>query len=75
MGQPARALRLAGAGAVQGDAATFRLPPCEQAVLEQSIATARAALDETTATAAWAVGQAPALEQAVAEALAGGPGG
>lgn len=67
--QPERALHLAGAGVAHGESATVQLPPPEQAVLEGAMATARAALSEEAATAAWADGRAMSLAQAVEYAM------
>jgi hypothetical protein len=65
-----RALRLAAAIAALSAQAGYRLEAVRAHVpVEQTIAAARAALDERTATTAWAEGEAMTLEQAVAYAL------
>src|SRR5207249_1429114 len=66
-GQPVRELRLAGAGAAHRPG--INLGGAEQAWLDRMLAPARHALAESTQSAAWAVGQAMTLEQAVAYAL------
>jgi tetratricopeptide (TPR) repeat protein len=74
-GQAERALRLAGAGLALGDGVGFQLPAPERELLERAVEAARAALGEQAATAAWAEGQAMALERAVAYALEEHAGG
>jgi hypothetical protein len=66
-GQAGRALRLAAASAALSAQAGYRLQPA----VEQTIAAARAALDERSAAAAWAQGEAMTLEQALAYAVDG----
>jgi non-specific serine/threonine protein kinase len=73
-GQAERALRLAGAATSLAEATALRPPGPEHEGLERAIDTARASLDEQTATAAWAAGQEMPLEQAIALALDAGPG-
>src|SRR5262249_19988974 len=73
-GRPARALRLAGAAAPLRGAFGRRRWPLDQAQLERWVQTARAALGEPAAAAAWAAGQAMSLDQAVAYALEDAPG-
>jgi len=67
--QPERAARLLGAAAALREAGRHIPYPAEQSVIEQSLAAARAAVDEATFTAAWEAGRALTQEQAVAEAL------
>jgi non-specific serine/threonine protein kinase len=66
-GQVERALRLAAATAAISAKAGYPLG----AAVEQTIAAARAALDEREAIAAWAEGEAMTREQAIAYALKG----
>jgi hypothetical protein len=67
-GQAERTLRLAGAVTALAEAQGYRLPAPEQAVLEDAVEAASAALDVHAATAAWAVGRAMTLAEAIAEA-------
>jgi non-specific serine/threonine protein kinase len=68
-GWPTRALRLAGAAEALRRARHIRIVPAEQAELDRRLKTARQALGEEGAAAAWTNGQALSLEQAVAYAL------
>jgi tetratricopeptide (TPR) repeat protein len=68
-GQAARALRLAGAYTALSEAAGLRLPEAEREVVEQAMATARAALGEWQADAEWAAGRALPVDQAIVYAL------
>jgi tetratricopeptide (TPR) repeat protein len=68
-GEPARALRLAGAAAAPGAAGGAALQPTERQRLERWLAGARRAVGDEAAATAWAEGQAMSLEQAVAGAL------
>jgi tetratricopeptide (TPR) repeat protein len=67
--QPERALRVASASAGLRHIAGYQARPHEQAELERSLATARRAVGQAAAAAAWAAGQAMSLEQAVDDAL------
>src|SRR3989440_1753130 len=66
-GQPARALRLAGAAAALRDRLGWQLWPADQATLARGLAAAREALSAEGQAAAWADGQALTVEQAIAE--------
>ena len=68
-GQPARALRLAGAAAALRDRIDEQPWPANQATLTRRLAAAREALSAQGQAAAWADGQALTVEQAIAEAL------
>jgi non-specific serine/threonine protein kinase len=70
-GQPERAVRLAGAVERMSETIGATIQPGERRRLEHWLTTARQALAEKTG-AAWAVGQAMSLEQAVAYALSEG---
>jgi hypothetical protein len=70
-GQPARAVRLAGAASAA--AAGRPLQPTDQATPEGGLARARTALTAAALAAAWTAGQAMTLEQAVAAALEEAP--
>ena len=65
-----RAARLLGAACAQLDPGNHPSPP-DQREIDQWIEAARAALDESTFSAGWQVGQALLLEQAVDLALQG----
>jgi non-specific serine/threonine protein kinase len=67
---PARAITLCAAASRLRDEARAPLPPEERAVVERTLATARAAMDQPAADAAWAAGRALTLPQAVEAALA-----
>jgi len=67
--EPIPAIRLAGAVDDLRHALGMPRPPIDHARYERMIATARAQVDATTAAAAWAIGQALAFDQAIAEAL------
>jgi predicted ATPase/DNA-binding SARP family transcriptional activator len=69
-GQAERAARLLGAAATAQEGLEGVMLPSERAGFERTTATARAAVGVGPFAAAWAAGQALALEQAVAEALA-----
>jgi hypothetical protein len=66
---PLRALRLAGAAAALRAQLNRPLAPSEQATLERRLVRARQALSAGDQAQAWAVGQASAPEQAIADAL------
>ena len=66
---PARAARLWGAGERLRQALGCRSAPAARAIYERALAAARAQLGEEAFAAAWAVGQALTLEQAIAAAL------
>jgi tetratricopeptide (TPR) repeat protein len=68
-GQPARALRLAGAAAALRDRIGEQPWPANQAALTRTLAAAREALSAHEQAAAWAHGRALTVEQAIAEAL------
>jgi non-specific serine/threonine protein kinase len=68
--QPERALRLAGAAAAAHRDAGGSLPPRVRAVIQRRLEAARQSLDEKTAAAAWAEGQAMDLHAAMVYALA-----
>ncbi len=63
-----RAVRLFGAATAARAALGAPLPPDERARLERAVESARAKLDPTTFTQAWAEGSALTLEQALADA-------
>ena len=67
--QPERAARLLGADAARREAHAILIWPDERAEYEQLGADTRAALSSEAYAAAWAIGQAFSLEQALAEAL------
>jgi tetratricopeptide (TPR) repeat protein len=69
IGQPERALRLAGASAARCAEIGVSQPAIFEARRESMIAGARQPLSEATQAALWAEGQAMPLEQAVAYAL------
>lgn len=68
--KPERSLRLAGAAAALRQVLGAPLPLAEQAQLEGSLGTARQALSNTAASAAWLEGWGMPLEKAVQDALA-----
>jgi hypothetical protein len=68
-GQPERALRLAGAASALRATCGAPLPPAGQAHLDARLAGPRRVLGEEAAGAAWAAGQAMALQQAISSAL------
>jgi tetratricopeptide (TPR) repeat protein len=74
-GQPARALRLAGAAAALRERVGWQPWPADQARLTGRLAVAREALSVEGQTAAWAAGQALPVEQAIAGALEQAHGG
>jgi tetratricopeptide (TPR) repeat protein len=74
LGQPERALRLAGASAAHRERIGVSLPPMFRVRFEQIIAPARHALTEPEQTRLWAEGQAMTLEQATEYALDSIPG-
>jgi tetratricopeptide (TPR) repeat protein len=67
--QPERAARLFGAAHGQRDEIIHRLSPAEFNVIEDNLASVRAALGEKRFTSAFTAGQALSTEQALAEAL------
>jgi predicted ATPase/DNA-binding CsgD family transcriptional regulator len=69
-GQYEHAARLFGAAEAQREIVGQRYEPADQASHEQWVAPARAALGDTTFSAAWADGRVMTLEQAVEYALA-----
>lgn len=69
---PAGALQISGAAAELRRAVGMTLPPPEQENYDRTIARARASLDESDASAAWAWGQSLSLDEAIDLALAGG---
>ncbi|HEU0028351.1 MAG TPA: tetratricopeptide repeat protein [Ktedonobacterales bacterium] len=69
-----RAITLCAAAARLRDEAHAPLPPDERAVIERTLATARAALSQPDADAIWAAGHALTLAQAIEIALAGESG-
>jgi hypothetical protein len=73
-GRMERAARLLGAAEAIRDALGAPLPPVRRAEYEQCVAEARAALGEEALAAAWAQGKALSVDQAIADALDGGPG-
>ena len=68
-GQPAHALRLAGALERVRETTGAGLQPAERRRLERWLAVARRALPEEAAAAAWAEGRALTLEEAISQAL------
>ncbi|MBV9355298.1 MAG: hypothetical protein JO023_07180 [Chloroflexi bacterium] len=68
-GQPKRALRIAGACAALRQTAGYQGAPFVRAELEPALASARRAIGDAAAAAAWASGQAMSLDQAVDNAL------
>jgi predicted ATPase/class 3 adenylate cyclase len=73
-GAPERAARLFGAAEALRDAmGMLRSAPVDRADYERDVAAARAQLDETAFSAAWAEGRAMTPDQAVADALGDGP--
>ncbi|HZO28356.1 MAG TPA: tetratricopeptide repeat protein [Chloroflexota bacterium] len=70
--QPERAARLFGAAEALREAIGWPLPPAERPAHAQSVAGARARLDERAWAAAWAAGREMPVEQAIADALAAG---
>lgn len=68
-GHPERALRLAGAAAALRDSIGGPLPAGEQAALDLTLEPARQSLDDKARVAAWEIGLALAMEQAIVEAL------
>jgi hypothetical protein len=64
-----RAARLWGAAQAQREAIGSQIPPGERLDCEFAVAAGRAQLGEETFAAAWAVGRAMTLEQAIAYAL------
>ena len=69
LGQPERAVRLAGASAAHRERISVSLPPMFKERFERMIGPARKVLDETSQTLAWEEGAAMTLEQAVKYAL------
>jgi tetratricopeptide (TPR) repeat protein len=67
--QPERAARLWSAAAQLRQVIGCRPPPAARATYERALALARAQLDNAAFDAAWAVGRAMTLEEAIAEAL------
>jgi tetratricopeptide (TPR) repeat protein len=71
-GQHLRALRLAGAAAALAEATGVAFEVFGQRAADASLATARQALGEAAAEAAWAMGQMMRLDEAVSYALDAG---
>jgi non-specific serine/threonine protein kinase len=69
-GKAVQAARMIGAVDATLAAIGHTMPPRMRAMVERTIATARAAIDESTYTTAWAEGRAMTLEQAITCALA-----
>jgi hypothetical protein len=69
LGQPERAVRLAGASAILSDLTMQPAYPIDRADLSRTLALARQTLGETGAAAASAEGRAMTLEQAIEYAL------
>ena len=69
VGEPQRALRLAGASARSRQGSPISVEPREEAEVATAVSSARSALGNVAADRAWAEGQAMTLEQAVAYAL------
>jgi hypothetical protein len=67
--QPERAVRLAGAAAALRERVGLPMTPEDQSFPTDLIAQARRALTPEAQRAAWAVGQAMTLEQAISAAL------
>jgi len=67
--KPEKALQLAGFAAALRESIGAPLPPSEQARVDRMIASARAALPESTGAAQWEVGRSLRLEQAIELAL------
>jgi hypothetical protein len=72
--EPERAARLWGAAEQLRAMLGCRPPPAARATYERMLAQAHAQLGEGAFAAAWAAGEALALEQAVVEALGGEEG-
>ena len=68
-GRPERAARLLGASAALRDEMGAPLAPASRADHDHAANAARAALGEDAFAAAWAVGQAMSLEEAITDAL------
>ncbi len=73
-GAPERAARLFGALEARREEVGIPVTPADRAAHERAVAVARIALGEPGFAAAWAAGRALPPEDAVAEALAIGPG-
>jgi hypothetical protein len=69
MGQPERAARLLGASEALNIAHGSIFEPADQAEYDRILEHVRAQLDESTFSAAFAIGKAMTLEQAIAHAL------
>jgi predicted ATPase/DNA-binding CsgD family transcriptional regulator/transcriptional regulator with XRE-family HTH domain len=69
LGQHERAVCLAGAGAMLREASGGPLPPTWQRMLERWLTTSRAALSDAAVAAAWKIGHAMPLEEAILYAL------
>jgi hypothetical protein len=68
-GKAVQAARMIGAVDATLAAIGHSMPPRMSAMVERTIATARAAIDESTYTTAWAEGRAMPLEEAIRVAL------
>ncbi len=69
-GETERPLRLAGAASVVRETLNTPLSPADQRRLDEALASARQALGEAGAAAAWDAGRALSLDDAMTEALA-----
>ncbi len=69
-GEPARAVRLAGAASVLSESYNGPPIPLAAALLREGLAQARQRLDEPAFATAWAEGRALSVEESIAEALA-----
>ncbi len=70
-GQPVRAVRLFAAVQAILHSLVWRLPPADDEVYEQNLATVRAQLSEADFKSAWNGGSALSMEQAIVYALSG----
>ena len=70
-GQPERAARLFGTVNALYDVTSMHMAPVTRAEYTHNMTDTQAQLDEATWAAAWAVGQAMSLEEAVADAFQG----
>jgi tetratricopeptide (TPR) repeat protein len=68
-GQHERAARLCGAAEAMPEPVRAQMPQVERAEYDRAVAAVRARLGDPAVAAAWAVGQAMPLEEAIAEAL------
>ncbi|HMA34823.1 MAG TPA: tetratricopeptide repeat protein [Chloroflexia bacterium] len=75
LGEQTRAVRLFAAAAAVRQAIGAPHPPSGRSVMDRQLAGARRSLGDAAFTAAWAAGQAIALDAAIADALADTSGG